>query len=277
MATIQKSWADDDDVSPSSTEVIQNDDGTKTVISYKTNDDGKKVKVTQRVKTITTREKVDHNVAERKKWAKYGAEKGQGAGPNTNTTSVEPGFQFKLQTPAQTKKTEPEPIPEPTADAKILCRICSGVHFTSRCPYKDTLGAPEEEKSATAVATGAAGEASATPAAAAVAGVKPGKYVSPHLRAGAQPRQPQDRSDTENTTLRVSNLSEDVYDEDLRGLFSKFGKVVRCHVVKDRETQRPRGFAFVSFDNVKDAEAACGRLDGFGLDNLIMRVEFSKR
>ncbi|KAJ2504374.1 translation initiation factor eIF3 subunit g, partial [Coemansia sp. RSA 2049] len=50
------SWADDVDESqqesPSSLEpqVINNEDGTKTVIEYRTNGDGKKVKLTRRIR-----------------------------------------------------------------------------------------------------------------------------------------------------------------------------------------------------------------------------------
>ncbi|CAN6673161.1 eukaryotic translation initiation factor 3 subunit G [Trichomonascus vanleenenianus] len=261
-AAVSKSWADEDDVPQ--VEVIENPDNTKTVITYQINPDtGRKMKITKRIREVKTRERVDHSVAERKKWAKYGLEKGQGPGPNVNTTQVEPDQLFKLVQPEKVKKAEPEPVAaEPSQDANIVCRLCGGVHFTSRCPYKATLGAPEEKG-------GAPEEAEAAPQTGSA-------YIAPHKRAGAVPRATLD-NETENTTLRVSNLSEDVMEEELRSLFAHFGHVNRCHVVKDRDTGRNRGFAFVTFDMPREAENACKRLNGYGLDNLIMRVEFSKK
>ena len=51
----------------------------------------------------------------------------------------------------------------------------------------------------------------------------------------------------------VGNLSFDVTREELIEAFSAAGKVVDAKVPTDRETGRPRGFAFVEFE---DDEAA---------------------
>jgi hypothetical protein len=45
------------------------------------------------------------------------------------------------------QNAEPEPDPDAVTKAalggkKILCRVCQGDHFTSKCPYKETLGLP---------------------------------------------------------------------------------------------------------------------------------------
>lgn len=68
----------------------------------------------------------------------------------------------------------------------------------------------------------------------------------------------------EYPTLRISSLSVDADDDDLRALFDRFGRVVRANVVKDRETRESKGFGFVSFESRKDAELALQKMNGFG-------------
>jgi len=79
----------------------------------------------------------------------------------------------------------------------------------------------------------------------------------------------------DENSVRVSNLSEDVTEDDLHELFGAFGPVQRVFLAKDRETGESRGFAFVNFMHRDDAERAITRLDGYGYDNLILKVEFS--
>jgi len=49
------------------------------------------------------------------------------------------------------------------------------------------------------------------------------------------------------TTLYVSNISTSVQEEILRSLFTQFGEVVKCVIVKNPHTLESRGFAFVQF------------------------------
>ena len=65
-------------------------------------------------------------------------------------------------------------------------------------------------------------------------------------------------------TLRITSLSEDAEDDDLRALFEPFGRVARANVVRDRETRESKGFGFVSFESRKDAEKALSKMNGFG-------------
>ena len=45
--------------------------------------------------------------------------------------------------------------------------------------------------------------------------------------------------------LYVGNLSYRVKEEELRGLFSKYGRVKTLHLIRDRLTRRLKGYAFV--------------------------------
>jgi len=70
--------------------------------------------------------------------------------------------------------------------------------------------------------------------------------------------------------LFVGNMSFQTTEEDLNALFAPFGAVSRVHIVKDRETGRARGFAFVEMPNDEEAAKAIAELDGkeFGGRNL---------
>ena len=54
-----------------------------------------------------------------------------------------------------------------------------------------------------------------------------------------------------------------------------FGPVTRIYVAFNRETGESRGFAFVNFVNKDDGERAIDKLDGYGYDSLILRVEWA--
>ena len=106
-----------------------------------------------------------------------------------------------------------------------------------------------------------------------------GKYVPPSMRAGASRtgesmRGAGNREDL--PTLRVTNISEDTQESDLRELFGMFGRVARVYVGRDRETGAGKGFAFVSFEDRSAAEKAQEKVNGKGYDNLILSVQWSR-
>jgi RNA recognition motif-containing protein len=72
--------------------------------------------------------------------------------------------------------------------------------------------------------------------------------------------------------LFVGSLSWNTTDEGLRRAFEKFGEVIEAKVIKDRETDRSRGFGFVSFANPKDAMDAMHGMDGQELDGRTIKV-----
>jgi len=62
--------------------------------------------------------------------------------------------------------------------------------------------------------------------------------------------------------LYVGNLNFRTTENTLRELFEQFGGVAEAAIINDRETGRPRGFAFVTMDNDDDGRAAIEELNG---------------
>jgi len=62
--------------------------------------------------------------------------------------------------------------------------------------------------------------------------------------------------------LFVGNMSFQTTESELTALFQGFGQVTRVRLVMDRETGRPRGFAFVEMPNDEEAAKAITGLDG---------------
>ncbi|GAA5824327.1 hypothetical protein JCM5353_007027 [Sporobolomyces roseus] len=273
-----QSWADDvenQDFPPRQESTDK--DGVTTIVEYRLNDEGKKVKVTRKIKRTLTKTSVNHVVAERMGWAKFGQEKGAAPGPHAATTTVGENVRLRIQA-GGIKRDEPEEDPMESMrtqlkDKKVSCRYCGGDHFTARCPYKDTLGAALGEGEE--AAPGSDMPTSDDPSAVRAAG---GKYVPPSMRAGAKGTGETmggrgNRDDY--PTLRVTNLSEDARDDDLWDLFGRFGKINRIYVGKDQETGLCKGFGFVSFESRTDAETAMKKVHGLPYDHLILQVQWS--
>ncbi|MHC4137262.1 MAG: RNA recognition motif domain-containing protein [Planctomycetota bacterium] len=76
------------------------------------------------------------------------------------------------------------------------------------------------------------------------------------------------------TKLFVGNLPYTVTEERLREMFEGDGRSVsRITIVTDRDTGRPRGFAFVEMASSEDAQAAVGALNGLDLEGRALRVD----
>jgi RNA recognition motif-containing protein len=76
--------------------------------------------------------------------------------------------------------------------------------------------------------------------------------------------------------LYVSNLSFQTFDEDLRKLFSAYGKVTSAKVITDRETGRSRGFGFVEMESDKDGQDAIKNLNMKDVDGRAMNVSIAR-
>ena len=76
--------------------------------------------------------------------------------------------------------------------------------------------------------------------------------------------------------LYVGNLSFDTTDQELETAFSEHGEVASATVVKDRDTDRSRGFGFVEFAQETDAQTAKGAMNGADLGGRALKVDEAK-
>ena len=65
-----------------------------------------------------------------------------------------------------------------------------------------------------------------------------------------------------STKLYVGNLSFKATEIDLEDLFAQYGTVIEAHLVQDRTTGKPRGFAFVTMSGKEEADKAIEALNG---------------
>lgn len=70
----------------------------------------------------------------------------------------------------------------------------------------------------------------------------------------------------------MGSLPWETDDQKLADLFSQFGKVIRAKVVRDRETNRSRGFGFVEMEDDAAADEAIKQLNGADFDGRTLVV-----
>ena len=72
--------------------------------------------------------------------------------------------------------------------------------------------------------------------------------------------------------LFVGNLNFKTTADEIRDLFSQAGAIREVFLPTDRLTGRPRGFAFVDFENADDAVKATEKFNGMDLGGRALRV-----
>uniref|UniRef100_A0A2P2NFH5 Eukaryotic translation initiation factor 3 subunit G n=1 Tax=Rhizophora mucronata TaxID=61149 RepID=A0A2P2NFH5_RHIMU len=250
------------------------ENGIKKVIEFKFNDDGNKVKITTTTRTRKVAQaRLSKSAVERRSWPKFGDAVHEDVGSRLTMVSTEEILLERPRAPgskAEETKLAGDSLAQLGKGGAVLmvCRTCGkkGDHWTSRCPYKD-LAPPTEAF----VDKPAVSETSA-----AVSGASKSTYVPPGMRAGAERGAGADmRRRNDENSVRVTNLSEDTREPDLHDLFRPFGPVSRVYVAIDQKTGTSRGFGFVNFVSKEDAQRAINKLNGYGYDNLILKVEWA--
>src|SRR5437016_12226534 len=70
----------------------------------------------------------------------------------------------------------------------------------------------------------------------------------------------------------VGNLDFKTSRDEVQNLFSQVGTIKDVFLPTDRESGRPRGFAFVEFESDDDAQKAIQKFDGYELSGRALRV-----
>ncbi len=72
--------------------------------------------------------------------------------------------------------------------------------------------------------------------------------------------------------IYVGNLPFSSSEDDLKDIFGRHGTVASVNIITDRETGRPRGFAFIEMDESSSADDAIRSLDGSDLGGRNIKV-----
>ena len=76
--------------------------------------------------------------------------------------------------------------------------------------------------------------------------------------------------------LYVGNLSFQTTEQDLNQLFAQYGSVKETSLIMDRETNRPRGFGFVTMSTNEEGQRAIDALHGQNHDGRDLTVNEAK-
>ena len=76
--------------------------------------------------------------------------------------------------------------------------------------------------------------------------------------------------------MYVGNLNYRVKEGDLEQAMSAYGVVTSVKVIKDRETGKSKGFAFVEMNNDTEGQKAIDELNGVEYDNKVISVSVAR-
>jgi RNA recognition motif-containing protein len=76
--------------------------------------------------------------------------------------------------------------------------------------------------------------------------------------------------------LYVGNLAYEITEDNLRSLLSKAGTVTSVDLIKDRDTGRSKGFAFVEMSSQSEAEQVIKDLNGKNVGNREIKVNLAR-
>ncbi|MCL7032713.1 hypothetical protein MKW94_000090 [Papaver nudicaule] len=152
------------------------------------------------------------------------------------------------------------PAPEDTKVRRDPTCGRKGHHLTSECRFKDLSDSVSRRMAGTSKTGGY---------------IRTGQRYGPK-QFGRSEKRPMGNDINEENTVRVHNLTDDIHGPDLLNLFSTFGAVNRVHVAVNQTTGMSRGFGYVNFVNMEDADRAINELDEYEYgDNKILRVEWA--
>jgi len=269
-------------------ETKADDQGIRLIIDYKERD-GKTYKVTKRVRQTKVASWTNQKILERKDMKKFG--KPALADPASEAIHIvrsEESIMLELSKTKAVNVTVKDEAEESFYEESL--NIAEGLNKVKKSwtdmnrdkqVGRDDTGAdrPAEPDKGSELRESAAAAVAASAASAGPGG--PRAYVPPSLRGGGKDGDGKgkgkgfDPAAHQESSLRVTNLSEFAKEGDLQDLFSSVGRLQRTYLAKD-DMGLSRGFAFVTYYTREDALKAIDKLNGYGYDNLILQVQFAK-
>lgn len=76
--------------------------------------------------------------------------------------------------------------------------------------------------------------------------------------------------------LFICKLNPITQDNDLESIFSRFGPIKSCQVIRDKKTGESLKYAFIEFEKVEDCEKAYLKMNGVLIDDRRIKVDFSQ-
>lgn len=223
----------------------------KFVVSYFRDAENNLVKSTKEYDLIKTKTTLPKSVVERRKWNKFGVSKGLPEGPDKASTNIvydEVFFEFNNKNKVKDDSVESNSLTNITKK-QLKCRHCGGAHWSVKCTNKDLINnlkknsIEEKEKLKE----------------------KSGKYIPKFKREGLDVN----KKRSKENTIRVSNITTNATNEDIRDLFNSFGRIKSLYYTG-------KGFAFITFDSLRACEEAVEKVNKHPYDYLILSVEISK-
>jgi len=77
------------------------------------------------------------------------------------------------------------------------------------------------------------------------------------------------------TKLYIGNMSKETTEQDLRTMFSEAGTVGSVEVIMDRQSGKPKGFAFVTMSSQAEAEKAISMFNAKDVNSRTLKVNIS--
>jgi translation initiation factor 3 subunit G len=260
-------------------EVIGPDpEGIKKYITYRHNEKGQTVKTIRTVRVERRIIRVKKSVLERRKWAKFGDAAGDPPGPQSSTTTLGEDVKLILRFPGTGSEPEKKDQKEMPVQLIIKCRLCGEQgHMTLKCPKRATLQPSAKYRASHPPSPAPSTHSTLSTPSTSSTSSRPNRYVPPHLRNKGRAGARMDESDpTVNTTLRISNLPQEMQKSDVYDLCEPFGRLQKVFLATYDDTGYCRGFSYVTFNRRADAEKAMETLDRHGYCNMILSAEWAK-
>ncbi|XP_078429290.1 splicing factor-like protein isoform X2 [Wolffia australiana] len=166
-----------------------------------------------------------------------------------------------------------------TFKSDVLCKICGdGGHPTIDCPMKGTGKKLDDEYQNFLAELGGSApdslsKSGATLAITGPAGSNPPWTNSSTAGVGAQAGLTNGaKKDYDETNLYIGYLPPTFDDDALIRLFSSFGSIVTAKVIKDRMTGLSKGYGFVKYSEVSQANQAIASMNGYHLEGRVIAV-----